>query len=219
MNPAQTYTNPSKKWLLLILSLLALYLVKTEWWDKPTLVTVIGEGKIKVKPDLAQLTIGVTNLSTASAQAVTGNNLKVKTLRDTLKTFGVEEKDTSVGSFKVTTINDQNVYQGVNSVSLTFKDLSKLDDLLKSLKSQNYQNIAIKYATKNPDQVKKQLLQAVIKDGKDKAGEIGRSINKFLVGRVVSLIPLTEDEGTTANLQSNSEVELSKTASMVVELH
>ena|SRR3989344_1417397 len=240
MDSAQTYINPEfhppekvnrwdyftskQKWgkiALLIVLILGLYLLKTEWFDKPTLVTVLAEGKIKVKPEVAKLTIGVTNLSTASAQAVTGNNLKIKTLKATLKTYGVNEKDITVGSFRVNNIpgsTGQEVYQGINSINLTLIDLSKVDELLKTLKSQNYQNIAVKYTTKNPDQLEKQLLGAAIKNGKEKAMKVAKNSNKFWVGRMVSLNILSDNKENTDNLQSNTEIELTNTASMVFEI-
>lgn len=242
MDTAQTYINPQyhqdfkeelakgqssigrKKWVkiaLLIIMILGLYLLKTQWLDKPTLVTVLAEGKIKVKPEVAKLTIGVTNLSTASAQAVTGNNLKIKTLKDTLKTYGVDEKDISVGSFRVNNIsnNNQTIYQGINSINLTFQDLSRVEELLKTLKSQNYQNITVKYTTKNPEFFEKQLLQTTIKDGQEKAMKIAKNSSKFWVGRMVSLNILSNNQETVENLQSNSEIELTNTASMVFETY
>lgn len=232
MDTAQTYLNPEfhkppfdssndspvtdrKKWVkiaLIIVLVLGLYLVKSEWWDKGTLVTVLGEGKVKIKTQKVNFNVGITNLSTSSAQAKTGNDLKVKTLKDLAGKFGI--KDITLGNYKLATVSaslGKEVFQGVNNATITLSDASKYDSLLAQLKGANFQNITdIKYVSASSDMDQKQALQQAIKDGKSKAEKIKKQLGRLFVGRLTSVNIISE-------LTNQNEV--SKTASLVFEIH
>lgn len=229
MDTAQNYLGPQyssgsreigktqknwKKIIFFAVLILALYLLKTEWWDKPTLVTVMGDGRVKIQTQRGSLNIRITSLASSSAQAKIVNEQKVKVLRELVKNFGVKDTNITLDSYKVATIAGspgKEIFEGINNAVINLPDRSKYDSLVSQLKSQNYLNITdLDSNSKISDVDQKRVLDAVVADGRAKAEKIKKQLGKVFVGRVTSINIISE---------SNTQSEVSKTAALVFELH
>ena len=96
-------------------------------------ITAQGHGEVKVKPDIALVTITVTTQSTNQAEAVSQNAEKSTTVLAALRDAGIVEKDIETQSYTVQPQYDYNVspavrtgYQVQNSVQATVRDLTKV---------------------------------------------------------------------------------------------
>ena len=100
-------------------------------------ITAQGHGEVKVKPDIALLTLTVTTQSADQAQAVRQNAQKTTTLLAALHGAGLAEKDIETQSYTVQPQYDDKPsppvltgYQVQNTVQATVRDLTKVGFVL-----------------------------------------------------------------------------------------
>ena len=96
-------------------------------------ITAQGHGEIKVKPDIAQVTVAVVTQSKDQAEAVSQNAAKTTATLAALKGAGIAEKDIQTQSYTVEPQYDYRTspavltgYQVTNSVQATVRDLTKV---------------------------------------------------------------------------------------------
>ena len=96
-------------------------------------VTAQGHGEIKVKPDIALVTVAVTTQSKDQAEAVSRNAAQTTAALGALRAAGIAEKDIQTQSYTVQPQYDYNAspplltgYQVTNSVQATVRDLTKV---------------------------------------------------------------------------------------------
>jgi len=96
-------------------------------------ITAHGHGEVKVKPDIALLTIAVTTQSKDQAEAVAQNATRTTAVLKALKDAGIAEKDIQTQSYTVQPQYDYDAkppaltgYQVQNSVQATVRDLTRV---------------------------------------------------------------------------------------------
>lgn len=105
--------------------------------EKGQPLIVEGTGKITVTPDIAKVTVGITENGQILKNVQDEVNKKSKTLTDALKKLGIDEKDIKTTSYNVypqydyTTPNSRITgYQISTSYQVTIKDFDKINDVL-----------------------------------------------------------------------------------------
>lgn len=100
-------------------------------------VTAQGHGEVKVKPDIALLTLTVTTQSAKQAEAVGQNAAQTTSLLAALRGAGIAPKDIETQSYTVQPQYDDKPsppvlagYQVQNSVQATVRDLTKVGFVL-----------------------------------------------------------------------------------------
>ena len=110
----------------------------------PRIVTVSGIGEVKVRPDMATISSGVTSEGPTAQAALAKNNAAMKAVIEALKNSGVSEDDIQTSNFCVspqyapyqpgqTTAPRISFYQVSNQVTARVKKLEKLGSVLDSL--------------------------------------------------------------------------------------
>jgi uncharacterized protein YggE len=110
----------------------------------PRIVTVSGIGEVKVRPDMATISSGVTSEGPTAQAALAKNNAAMKAVIEALKNSGVSEDDIQTSNFSVspqyapyqpgqTTAPRISFYQVSNQVTARVKKLEKLGSVLDSL--------------------------------------------------------------------------------------
>ena len=96
-------------------------------------ITAHGHGEIKMKPDIAQVTVAVTTQSKDQAEAVSQNATRTTATLAALKDAGIAAKDIQTQSYTVEPQYDYRTspavltgYQVANSVQATVRDLTKV---------------------------------------------------------------------------------------------
>jgi uncharacterized protein YggE len=64
-------------------------------------ITVAGQGEVQVRPDVANVTVGVTTEAAAAATALQENNQRMAQLLKTLREHNIPDKDVQTSSFNV----------------------------------------------------------------------------------------------------------------------
>jgi len=214
--------------------LIAGCLLKIQLLDRPTLVTVVGEGRIKIVPQMVKFTMTIINTSPTATQALADNNRIVKDLISVLKTNGVQESDISLSYVRVippqATLG-QTSFQAINSADVTLKDISKFDNLVFQLYANGAQSLTnILFTVENSRELEKQAVAQAILDAKQRAKEMAKVSGKRL-SRMISIATVeigeagalagqaakpTDLEGVIT--ASPSQIEIVRQASVVFEL-
>lgn len=174
----------------LILLVLFGWFVKTEYIDRPTLVTVMGEGRVETLPEMVKFTVSVINNSSSPNIAVADNNRTMGDLLSYIKQAGVEDSDMVVSYVRVIPPSANlglTTFQAVNAVDVTLGEISKFDNLVSTLYSVGASSISnIVFTTEDSSELEKRAIAEAIKDAKSKAGNTARTSRKRL-GRMVSI--------------------------------
>jgi len=100
-------------------------------------LTVSGEGKVYVTPDIAKITVGVQENGSSLKTVQDSVNKKTKTLTDAIKKLGVEEKDIKTTSYNLypqydyqNSVSRITGYQVSTSYQITIRDFDKINDII-----------------------------------------------------------------------------------------
>ncbi len=152
-------------------------------------ITVIGKGEVSVKPDMAEITLGVQTTAPTLAAASQKANTDMDAVIKSLKSNGVADKDIQTASYNVNPQRDNNNkvtgYQVTNMVRVKIRDLSKagatLDAAVGSGANQVY---GISFTLADPSEAQKAVRQAAIDNAKsratDYAVQAGASVGQVL---------------------------------------
>jgi uncharacterized protein YggE len=119
-------------------------------------ITVVGQGSVRVQPDIAQVSIGVETSSETAAEAVKENETQMEAILAALKEAGIAEKDIQTMNYSVYfernpepmpravgTESGQVTpqYRVSNMVNVTIRDLEKVGDVLDAVIEAGANNI------------------------------------------------------------------------------
>ena len=218
---------------LIVGVLLVLFVGYWFFLRSPALITVVGEGRVKVVPTIVKFSVVVNNLSSSATLAIVDNNRLLRELISTAKANGVQESDINSSYVRVippSPLGGTTAYQAVNAVDITLKDVSKFDNLVVALYSFGAQSVSnIVFTVENSRDLEKQAVAVAIKDAKARAKEIAKASGKFL-GKMRSVATVEVGEagalsGEVAQVvaggalsSSPSQIEIVRQASLVFEL-
>jgi uncharacterized protein len=105
---------------------------------QPRTITVSGNGKVYLTPDVAYISIGVQSQSENVGDALTANNTKSQEVSKTLQDLGVQAKDIQTTNFNIYPMTQTDpegkpkptIFTVDNSVNVTVRDLGLLGKLL-----------------------------------------------------------------------------------------
>lgn len=228
----------NRKKIIVVLGLVVLVLVgwgiKISFFDKAALITVVGEGRIKVQPEMVKFTMTVLNTSPTSTQAIADSNRLVRDLVSVMKNNGVEEKDISLSYVRIVPPQaalGQSSFQAVNSANVTLRNIGFFDNLVVQLYANGARSLTnILFTTENSRDLEKEAVAEAIKDAKARAKELAKASRKRL-GRMVSVATVEVGEAgalagetgqaavTTGVISASpSQIEIIRQASIVFEL-
>ncbi|NJN83649.1 MAG: SIMPL domain-containing protein [Caldilineaceae bacterium] len=105
----------------------------------PRTITVVGQGKVKTKPDVAQANIGVEIIQPSVSEASAENKIVIEEILAALKENGVASEDIQTSGFSVWAerygpegplSEDETRYHVSNNVSVTIRDLDSVGEVL-----------------------------------------------------------------------------------------
>ncbi len=162
----------------------------------PTVLTVSGHGTVKVEPDTASVSFGVTiddeTLSTAQAEATE----TMAAIIATVTGAGVEERDIQTVDFSVTIVYDYDDdgtvsgiigYQVSNTVNVTVRDLDALGGILDAVVASGANNVyGVSFFVNDATAAASLARTAAVEDAMTKANEIAAATG-LQVSRVASI--------------------------------
>lgn len=162
----------------------------------PRTITVVGEGKITIKPDIAQTNIGVEVVASSVREASTETASIMKAVLAALKAQGVADGDIQTSGYNVWVERpygpdgpqpDKVLYHTGNNVQVTVRDLDKLAAILDAAIEAGANNIyGVTFSLADPDRVMADGRGKAIKDARAKAEALAQ-MNQVKLGEVVSV--------------------------------
>ena len=161
----------------------------------PRTITVVGEGTVKIKPDIAQANIGVEVIRPTVKAASSGAKDSMDAVLQALKEQGVDEKDIQTSGFSVWTErpygpegpSDEVLYHVSNQVAVTIRDLDTVGTVLDAAIEAGANNIyGVTFSLADPRQVESRARKEAVANAQAKAQELA-TLNDVEVGDVVSV--------------------------------
>lgn len=194
-------------WLWLVLS--ALLIGLAGWWAMPSAaqaqdngaasvrtITVIGEGKVRVQPDIARVTFGAEVLRPSVKEALEANKQAIESVLAALRSLKIAEKDIQTTGFSINAErygpdgplpDDKINYRVSNNVTVLIRDLENIGSVIDAAVEAGANNIyGIEFNLAQPSKFKSEVRASAVADAKAKAEELAQ-LTGVTVGKVMSV--------------------------------
>lgn len=178
------------KKLILILMMSTISLFAQEVKQVPQ-ISVIGEGKIKVVPDEAMITVSIENTSNEAIDAKKANDIVADKVLKLIKKKGIAAADFQTQRMNLYQNYDYNTkkksYVANQTISIHLKDLSKYDNLMMELVETGINGIqGVEFLSSKIKDLEKQARKNALLDAKSKAEDyvsvlVGQKLGKVLL--------------------------------------
>lgn len=159
-------------------------------------ITVVGEGKVSISPDIARAQIGVEVMMPSVKEASDANKELLDAVLAALIDQGIAEEDIQTSGFSVYAERfgpegplpaDQTNYRVSNNVAVVVRDLAKLGDVLDAAIEAGANNIyGVEFSLDDPSVVESEARQSAVEDARAKAEELAE-LTGVTVGDVVNI--------------------------------
>lgn len=182
----------------------------------PRTITVVGEGKVKIKPDIARAQIGVEVMKASVKEASDANKATLDAVLAALKAQGIAEKDIQTSGFSIFAERygpegplpeNQTNYRVSNNVSVVIRDLDKVGATLDAAIEAGANNIfGIEFGLDNTDASESEARKGAVADAKAKAEELAE-LTGVTVGDVVSVSEVIGNTGGYYNASNFAQLD------------
>jgi len=169
--------------------------VSAQGESKPGTITVVGEGKVRIKPDMAQATIGVEVIRPTVKEASAEASQVMNNVLNVLRQLGIEDRDIQTSGFSVWQERPSNpdgtqgvpVYHVTSQLNVTIRNLENLGTVLDSAMNAGANNIyGVTFSLSNTAQAEAEARREAIANARAKAEDLARLTNLQL-GEVLSV--------------------------------
>jgi uncharacterized protein YggE len=163
----------------------------------PRTITVVGEGQVKIKPDVAQINIGIEVVGDTVKAASSQGAETMTAVMDALKAQGVEDKDMQTSGYSVwverpygpegPAMDKAPIYHVNNTVNVTIRALDKVGSVLDAAIEAGANNIyGVTFSVADPKPLQAQAREKAVADAHARAEELA-GLNNVQLGQVVSV--------------------------------
>lgn len=170
-------------------------------------ITVVGEGQVAVKPDVAYITLGVQTTGATAQAAMQENANRMTQVIDRIRALGIPDQDIQTSSVDLWPVySDQSGrpepmlqqedtpritgYRASNNVRITISDVSQAGTILDGVVDVGANTISgIQFSVKDDSQAKQQALAQAITQARQKADAIAQSL-----GVSITSVSLVQEE-------------------------
>ena len=160
-------------------------------------ITVVGEGRVRIQPDIAQINIGIEVVGETVKEASSQVAETMTAVMNALKEGGVAEKDMQTSGYSVWVerpygpegpIMDQApIYHVNNTVNVTIRDLTNVGGVLDAAIEAGANNIyGVTFSIADPKPLQAEAREKAVADALAKAEELA-GLNNVQLGEVVSV--------------------------------
>lgn len=167
-------------------------------------ITVVGEGKVSISPDIARAQIGVEVMMPSVKEASDANKELLDAVLAALAAQGIAEEDIQTSGFSVYAERfgpegplpaDQTNYRVSNNVSVVVRDLATLGDVLDAAIEAGANNIyGVEFSLDDPSTIESEARQSAVEDARAKAEELAE-LTGVTAGDVVSISEVVGNGG------------------------
>lgn len=171
-----------KKALLLLVTIFTIT-AQAQEFKQQALVNVNGEGKIKVVPDQASITVSVESKGSKAADVKKENDTKIDAVLKYIKKMGITAQDFQTQRVY---LNDEYDYQkkkhnyvATQTIRILMKDLAKYDELMEGLVETGINNISnVEFKTSRLEELKTGARKLAVQNAKVKANDLVSAIGQ-----------------------------------------
>ncbi|MFQ6124636.1 MAG: SIMPL domain-containing protein [Candidatus Heimdallarchaeota archaeon] len=153
-------------------------------------IVVEGIGMVRLDPDQAMLSLGVTTQAETATKAIQDNAAKMSQVVDMMKAQGIAENDLQTSRFSLWTVYDKEFtvpisYRVSNQITVTTKEIDKVGQLIDSavLAGANQVNsVSFTMSEEAIAQIRLQALALAIEDAQARAKAIANKLDLTIVG-------------------------------------
>ncbi len=159
------------------------------------LITVVGSSEVKVVPDEALVVLGVEKTDRDLLKAKAEDDKVIRQVLALTRRYGVDPKDVQTANFSVGPQYDYPTggrrvltgYRVSNSVSVTFKDLSRLDEFLAAALDAGANNLqGLSFQSSRMEKYEQEARERAARDAKAQAVSMAGALGEK-VGRAFSI--------------------------------
>ena len=178
-------------------------------------ITVVGQGEVKAKPDVAMTTVGVEVLNASIDDAMTEAKSRMAAVLAALKKLGIADKDIQTSNFSISfertpstspvdtgsstpesATQPVGFYRVSNMVQVTIRNMDLIGAVLEDSIAAGANNIwGVSFALDNTTGLEAQARESAVKDAKARAESLAQ-LNGVSLGSVVAV---SEVVGNTFN--------------------
>jgi len=151
-------------------------------------ITVVGEGKVSAKPDIAQAQIGVEVFAPTVQEATRENNERMGAVMAKLKELGIAEKDIQTSSYSIYSERrypeaplsegepeEEITYRVSNMVQVTIRQLDQVGEIIDEAVAAGANSVyGVSFAIDDPSELQGEARTLAIADAKARAEELAR---------------------------------------------
>jgi len=170
----------------------------------PSTITVVGEGKVRIEPDIARVSIGVETLRDTVDEASAANQETVDAVLAALQAQGIAEEDIQTSGFSIFAErygpggplpDDQVRYRVSNNVSVTIRDLENVGAVLDAAIEAGANNIyGVEFALDDPSTVESDARASAVEDARAKAEDLA-ALSGVELGDLISISEIVAQGG------------------------
>ena len=159
-------------------------------------IAVVGEGKVKAQPDVAQVGIGIEIVGSDIKQVSSEAAAAMETLLTALNAAGIAEQDIQTSYYNVWVERPygpqggptgEAIYHVSNTVNVTVRELNNLANILGQAIDAGANNInSVNFSLADPAPLRSEARQKAVANAEAKAAELA-ALNSVEVGEVVSI--------------------------------
>jgi len=159
-------------------------------------ITVVGEGRVSIQPDVARANFGVEVMSGTVKEALDSNKTTMDAVLAALQEQGIAENDIQTSGFSIYAERygpqgplpaDEVNYRVSNNVMVTIRDLESVGTVVDVAVEAGANNIyGIEFRIDDPSSVESEARQRAVEDAAAKAAELAE-LTGVQVGAVVSI--------------------------------
>jgi uncharacterized protein len=168
-------------------------------------ITVVGEGRVKIQPDIARITLGVDAVQPTVKQASTEARQTMDAVVKAATAQGIADKDIQTASFNIyvertrpsdnPTGPEEVRYHVNNSVNVVVRDLDKVGNVLDAAIEAGANNVyGVNFSVENTAEVEAQAREAAVTDAQRRAQDLAR-LNGVNVGPVLAISEVIGSQG------------------------
>lgn len=149
-------------------------------------ITVVGQGAVKVKSDLAYVNFGVETSNADLSVAQAENATRMTAVLDRLKSLGIAEKDLQTSGYNVYPRYDKQEgkptgYSVQNHVRATVRDINKLGGTIDAAVAAGANQVmGIGFDVADKTQAMQQAREAAVNDARARAEQYAKLVNGIL---------------------------------------
>lgn len=168
-------------------------------------VTVYGEGKIYVKPDVAVISMGITAQGATVAEVTKSSTEKMNAVIDEIKKMGVDEKDIQTINYNLTPVYENTYVPMISSrefvsispkitgyklqqdIRVKIRDFTKIGDILSVATTKGANEIgSLQFTIDDPEQYRQEARAKAIAKAKDNAQNLAKE-SGIKLGKIINV--------------------------------